>query len=138
MDYTFWSFLYAVFIGDCFKKNDAFDGENQYATGYRKWEGVRYMFVLLVRYKCKQGCRDRYYEAISEKHIDEMSRAEEGCLRYEYSYGMAEDELLLTEVWQDAEAIEFHKNSEHFAKLGELKAEYVENTEFMKFSAEQV
>ena len=51
---------------------------------------------------------------------------------------MAEDELLLTEVWQDAEAIEFHKNSEHFAKLGELKAEYVENTEFMKFSAEQV
>ena len=26
----------------------------------------------------------------------------------------------------------------HFAKLGELKAEYVENTEFMKFSAEQV
>ena len=96
------------------------------------------MFVLLVRYKCKQGCRDRYYEAIREKHIDEMSRAEEGCLRYEYSYGMAEDELLLTEVWQDAEAIEFHKNSEHFAKLGELKAEYVENTEFMKFSAEQM
>ena len=30
---------------------------------FRK-EGVRYMFVLLVRYKCKQGCRDRYYEAI--------------------------------------------------------------------------
>jgi quinol monooxygenase YgiN len=51
---------------------------------------------------------------------------------------ISEDELLLTEVWQDAEAIEFHKNSEHFAKLGELKAEYVENTEFMKFSAEQV
>jgi quinol monooxygenase YgiN len=51
---------------------------------------------------------------------------------------MAEDELLLTEVWHDAEAIEVHKNSVHFAKLGELKAEYVENTEFMKFSAEQV
>ncbi len=51
---------------------------------------------------------------------------------------MVEDELLLTEVWQDAEAIEFHKNSEHFARLGELKAEYVENTEFMKFSTEQV
>ena len=59
-------------------------------------------------------------------------------VRYEYSFGVAEDELLLTEVWQDAEAIEVHKNSLHFAKLGELKAEYVENTEFMKFSAEQV
>ena len=22
LDYTFWSFLYAVFIGDCFEKND--------------------------------------------------------------------------------------------------------------------
>lgn len=56
-----------------------------------------------------------------------------GCLRYEYSFGVVEDELLLTEVWRDAEAIEVHKNSVHFAKLGELKAEYVENTEFMKF-----
>ena len=36
LDYTFWSFLYAVFIGDCFKKNDAFDGENQYATDVKK------------------------------------------------------------------------------------------------------
>ena len=38
------------------------------------------MFVLLVRYKCKQGCRDRYYEAIRENHIDELSLAEEGCM----------------------------------------------------------
>lgn len=69
---------------------------------------------------------------------DELSQAEEGCIRYEYSFSVAEDELFLTEVWRDAEAIEVHKNSDHFAKLGELKAEYVENTEFMKFSAEQV
>lgn len=96
------------------------------------------MFVLLVRYKCKPGCRDAYYNAIRKVCIDEMSRSEKGCLRYEYSYGMDEDELLLTEVWSDAEAIEVHKNSKHFAKLGEIKAEYVENTEFMKFSAEQV
>ena len=96
------------------------------------------MFVLLVRYKCKQGCRDRYYEAIRNNRIDELSQAEEGCIRYEYSFGVAEDELLLTEVWSDAEAIEVHKNSLHFAKLGELKAVFVESTEFMKFSADQV
>ncbi len=96
------------------------------------------MFVLLVRYKCKQGCRDRYYEAIRENHIDELSRSEEGCIRYEYSYGIADYELILTEVWRDAQAIYFHKNSEQFAKLGDLKTEYVENTEIMKFSAEQV
>ena len=96
------------------------------------------MFVLLVRYKCKPGCRDAYFDAIRKDRIDELSRLEEGCLRYEYSYGMADDELLLTEVWLDAEAIEFHKNSAHFARLGEIKAEYVDNTEFMKFNGEQV
>ena len=93
------------------------------------------MFVVLVRYKCKSGCRDRYYEAIKDNHIDELSMSEDGCIRYEYSYGINEDELLLTEVWQDEMAIEVHKAGNHFAKLGELKAEYVENTEFMKFSA---
>lgn len=96
------------------------------------------MFVLLVKYKCKPGCRDKYYEAIRANHIDESSLAEDGCIRYEYSFGIDEDVLLLTEVWRDAEAIEYHKNSAHFARLGELKAEFVENTEFMKFSAEQV
>ena len=96
------------------------------------------MFVLLVRYKCKPGCRDAYFDAIRKDRIDELSRLEEGCLRYEYSYGMADDELLLMEVWRDAEAIEFHKNSAHFARLGEIKAEYVDNTEFMKFNGEQV
>lgn len=96
------------------------------------------MFVLLVRYKCKFGCRDRFFDAIKENHIDEMSRSEDGCIRYEYSFGIADDELLLTEVWRDAQAIEFHKSSDHFAGLGELKTEFVENTEILKFSAEQV
>ena len=96
------------------------------------------MFVLLVKYKCKPGCREAYFDAIRNNHIDEMSRSEEGYIRYEYSYGIANDELILTEVWQDAQAIDLHKNSEHFAKLGDLKAEYVENTEIMKFSADQV
>ena len=44
----------------------------------------------------------------------------------------------MIEIWRDAEAIDFHKNSEHFAKLGELKAKYVDSTEFEKYSAEQV
>ena len=96
------------------------------------------MIILFVKYKCKPGCREAYFDAIKDNHIDEMSREEEGCIRYEYSFGIADDELILTEVWQDAKAIDFHKNSEHFAKLGDLKAEYVENTEIMKFSADQV
>ena len=96
------------------------------------------MFIVLVRYKCKQGSRDSYYKAIKDNKIDQMSRSEEGCIRYEYSFGITDDELILTEIWSDEEAIEFHKNSEHFAKLGELKAQYVENTEFEKYCGERI
>ena len=32
LDYTFWSFLYAVFIGDCFKKNDVTEEEKRYVA----------------------------------------------------------------------------------------------------------
>ena len=96
------------------------------------------MFIVLVKYKCKPGLRGSYFTAIKDNKIDELSRAEEGCIRYEYSFGIDNDELILTEIWRDAQAIEVHKSSEHFARLGGLKAEYVENTEFMKFSAEQV
>lgn len=56
------------------------------------------MFILLVRYKCKPGSRDGFYKAIKDERIDEMSRAEEGCIRYEYSFGVKEDELILTEI----------------------------------------
>lgn len=96
------------------------------------------MFIVLVRYKCKPGLRDSYYNAIKDNKIDEMSKAEEGCIRYEYSFGTGENELILTEIWRDAQAIEIHKNSEHFANLGELKIQYVENTEFEKYSAEKI
>ena len=96
------------------------------------------MFILLVRYKCKPGCRSAFYDAIRNNKIDEKSRSEEGNLRYEYSFGVSDDELILNEIWRDAEAIEFHKNSEHFKELGKLKGEYVLDTEIMKFSADQV
>ncbi len=96
------------------------------------------MVVLLVKYKCKPGCRDAYFEAIRNNHIGEKSQSEEGCIRYEYSLGIADDELILTEVWRDEQAVESHRNSEHFAKLRDLKAEYVEETEIMKFNAEKV
>ena len=38
------------------------------------------MFVLLVKYKCKPGCREAYFDAIRNNHIDEMSLA--GCAGY--------------------------------------------------------
>ena len=44
----------------------------------------------------------------------------------------------LAEVWHDEEVVELHKQRDHFIKLGELKTEYVEDTEILKYKAEQV
>ena len=92
------------------------------------------MIVLNVTYKCKTAKRDEYLEAIRRERIDKASRAEAGNLKYDYYISTEDtDEVLLIEKWKDAEAIEFHKNQEHFAKLGELKAEFVEETIIDKF-----
>ena len=94
------------------------------------------MIIVLVRYKCKPGQREQYLDAIDTNNIGKLSQSEEGNIRYEYSYGIHDDELLLTEVWKDEAAIEVHKNSAHFVKLGDLKAEFVEDTEILRYRAE--
>ncbi len=95
------------------------------------------MIIVLVRYTCKDGCREKFYEAIKKNGIDTASKEEEGNVMYEYSYGIKENELILTEVWKDDEATQIHMNSDHFKRLGELKAEYVENTAFLRYKGEQ-
>ena len=87
------------------------------------------MIVLNVTYKCKKDLRDEYLERIMAEGIDKASREEAGNLKYDYYYSADDDdELFLLEKWKDAEAFEEHKKLPHFARLQELKAEYLENT----------
>ena len=92
------------------------------------------MIVLNVTYKCKNSKRTEFLETIQKEGIDNASRLEEGNLKYEYYYSTSDpDELLLIEKWQNEDAIAFHKNQPHFSRLGELKAEYVNETIIDKF-----
>lgn len=94
------------------------------------------MIILLVEYVCKEGCREAFLEAIKEQKIDWCSQNELGNLQYAYSFS-AEDEnvLMLTELWRDAEAVALHGKTSHFAELGELKKQYVEETKIKRFEA---
>ncbi|MBP3241910.1 MAG: antibiotic biosynthesis monooxygenase [Oribacterium sp.] len=96
------------------------------------------MIIYLVRYKCKAGSRKKFLEALCTNSIGELSQQEEGNIQYEYSYGLDNDELLLTEVWEDESSIENHRNSAHFLKLGEIKSEFVENTEILRYKADKM
>lgn len=69
--------------------------------------------------------RDGYLKEIQENRIDEISRKEEGCIRYDYFYPAGSDNtLFLWEQWESREHQKAHCQTEHFAKLGELKEKY--------------
>ena len=92
------------------------------------------MIVLNVTYKCKPNMRDDFLEAIMAEGIDVECRAEEGNLKYDYYYAANDDdELLLVEKWRDAEALAVHSKQPHFARLVEIKKEYVKDTIIEKF-----
>ena len=92
------------------------------------------MVVLNAVYKCKEGMKDEFPEIIKAEGIDSASRSETGNIKYDY-YTAVDDqnELLLIEKWQDADAFASHSVQPHFAKLGQLKARYVVNTTVDKY-----
>ena len=95
------------------------------------------MIVLNVTYKCKPEMREEFLEMIYTEGIDVACRAENGNLKYDY-YTPADgsDDLLLIEKWRDADALAAHGKQPHYARLGELKAEFVNETVIEKFVPE--
>ena len=92
------------------------------------------MIVLNVTYRCKPGAREEFLEMIMTNGIDVASRAEPGNIKYDYYMPVeAEDEMLLLEKWADADALALHSKQPHFAKLGELKKQYVTDTVIERF-----
>ncbi len=92
------------------------------------------MIVLNVTYQCRPGMRDRFLEQITAEGIDAASRGEKGNIRYDYYLPIVEnDDLLLVEKWQDADALTEHGHQPHYARLKEIKAEYVTETIIERF-----
>ena len=92
------------------------------------------MIVLNVTYRCKPEMREEFLEMIMTEGIDVASRAEDGNETYDY-YTPADgsDDLLLVEKWRDADALARHVKQPHYARLGELKSEFVLETVIEKF-----
>ena len=92
------------------------------------------MIILNVTYKCKPDMRAEFLEAIYTEGIDIACRAGDGNIKYDYYTPVdGSDELLLVEKWRDADALAAHGKQPHFARLGELKTEFVIDTIIEKF-----
>lgn len=93
------------------------------------------MIVLNVLYKCKPGMREAFLDAIKAEGLDAASRAEEGNSKYDFYFAADNpDELFLLEHWRDAEAVAIHNEMPHFKRIGELKNEFVIETDLKKYT----
>ena len=94
------------------------------------------MTGLNVYYYVREGMMSDFIDALNSNRIAEQCRNENGCLQYDYF--ISEDKpdklLLLIERWENAEAQKVHTSQPHFLILQDLKAKYVEKTEFFNYS----
>ena len=92
------------------------------------------MLTWNVTYHCRQGQREAFYRALCGLGIRENSRAEEGNRRYDYYFAAEEpDDLLLVESWTSPTLQKAHCETERFAALQRLKAEFCTGVEIDKF-----
>lgn len=94
------------------------------------------MIVLNVTYKCKPEKREKFLEMIMAEGIDTACRAEAGNDKYDYYIPTdGSNDLLLVEKWKDADALAEHGRQPHYARLKELKTDYVNDTIIERFEA---
>ncbi|MBR4767175.1 MAG: antibiotic biosynthesis monooxygenase [Clostridia bacterium] len=94
------------------------------------------MTGLNVYYYIKEGMMHKFIDALDKNNIAEQCRDENGCLQYDYfiSKDCPKTVLLLIERWENADAQKVHTLQPHFLLLQDLKAKYVEKTEFFNYS----
>jgi len=87
------------------------------------------MLVINAIFRCKEGKREEFLRMIRNEGIDVASRGEEGNSKYDFYLSAENDtDILLLEFWKDRDAHALHRTFPHYARLGELKPVYVEET----------
>lgn len=90
--------------------------------------------VFNVTYILKEGALDDFLEALYTIGVARKTRAEDGCMGYEYFTSIDDPEkLFLVEHWRDEAAQQAHLKSAHLAELAEIKGDYVKETILEKF-----
>ena len=96
------------------------------------------MILLHVTYTTRPGEAENFIRAIEAAGIDQATRAEQGCLQYDYFYAaQADDSILLVERWADDDSLKAHTCAPHFGQLGEMKGQYVLETSMKKFVVQE-
>ena len=97
------------------------------------------MLILHITYKIKVGQRDRFMSEIKLLGIPKASKGEKGCLAYDYYHPESgEDEIFLKDIWEDEDCLTAHTQTAHFARLKDLKDQYVSTVRIDKYYVSKV
>ena len=93
------------------------------------------MLTWNVTYHCKPGQRDAFFQALCQLGVRNNSIHEEGNLKYDYFFDAQNTAaLLLVESWTSPELQQVHCETEIFAQLQALKAQFCDNVHIDKFN----
>ena len=88
------------------------------------------MLTWNVTYHCKPGRREAFYQAVTDLGVEVVVVLNVAGL----AEGVGPDALLLVETWETPELQQAHCQTELFAKLQALKADYCASVAIDKFN----
>lgn len=81
--------------------------------------------VVNIYYTGKNGAARKFAEEMERSGTAALIRGEEGNLRYDYFFPMADSEtVLLIDCWENQQAIDMHHASPMMEKIAELREKY--------------
>lgn len=81
--------------------------------------------VVNIYYTGKNGAARKFAEEMERSGTAALIRGEEGNLRYDYFFPMADLEtVLLIDCWENQQAIDMHHASPMMEKIAELREKY--------------
>ena len=82
------------------------------------------MIEIKITYKLQPEMKHKFMETVAELGIPQATRAETGCLKYDFAISADKDEVYLHELWENEDCLESHKTQPHLKKLLSLKEEF--------------
>lgn len=89
--------------------------------------------VITAVLKPKEGCEEQL--KLELKKVQEASRQEAGCIKYDLHQSLDHHTFVLYEVWENEAAVAHHNQTGHYLQYRENSANLVSSREVYKLKA---
>lgn len=94
--------------------------------------------VMNIYYRGKDGSARKFAEEMESSGTAAAIRREEGNLRYDYFFPMADPEtVLLIDCWKDQQALDIHHASPMMEKIAQLRVKYDLHMEVERYLSDE-